>query len=138
MPAPPDGGKGISAKRIGGESPVASPRLGSPGPGRDVLGHEHQGLAATAVPPGPQFVALGRGTAFMEIASADAVFDDYAALTSGQVFEADDDHAVASETSPLSLVAVFGADTPGGDELEVAGRADVRGMVVALQTVESS
>ncbi|KAA6412676.1 MAG: hypothetical protein FRX48_03668 [Lasallia pustulata] len=65
----------------------------------------------------------------MEIAFADAVFDDYAALTSGRVFEADDDHAVASETSPPPLVAVFGADTPGGDELEVAGRANVRGML---------
>jgi hypothetical protein len=70
-------------------------------------------------------------------AAADEIAHDDPSLAFVVVFEADNNHAVASDTTAPAIVTVFSADFACGDEFEVAVCADVVVALIAFETMES-
>lgn len=69
-------------------------------------------------------------------AAAHEVAHDDPSLAFIVVFEADNNHAVAPDTTAPTIVTVFLADFACGDEFEVAVCADVVVTFIAFKTVE--
>jgi len=74
-------------------------------------------------------VGVAKGESTYEVADYDA------ALSTVSIFEADHDHAVASQAPSPSMNAVLNADTARDNELLIAARANIVVGTVACGTV---